>query len=275
MDRRTKEWRNAAVAGVMLGMAHSAGAAQGYFGFSTGAEFTTGEYGGEGAIDDWYIPFTFDYIKDSLILSLTIPHVRYSVPADEVVLAEPKGGFVLVTTEDREEEAGLGDVTAEINYYDAFDILASRGYAIDLAGEIKFGTADPDRGLGTGKNDYSVEASLFKPVAAYDLLGTVGYRFRGEPRDLELRDTWYGTLDAAYRLSNRFTVGVAYDYRQSPFFRHDPGSELTLYFNDAPTRDRSGTVYLIHGLTDSSPEWGIGLTLSFDFIPRTPRRVER
>jgi len=45
-----------------------------------------------------------------------------------------------------------------------FDVLSSSSgdLAMDLTGKIKFGTADEDKGLGTGEQDYSLQADVFR-----------------------------------------------------------------------------------------------------------------
>ena len=73
----------------------------------------------------------------------------------------------------------------------AYDVLNSerRGMALDLMGRVKFGTADADKGLGTGEQDFTVRADLYKYLEQFTLLGSVGYKFRGDPAGVDLENS--------------------------------------------------------------------------------------
>jgi hypothetical protein len=77
-------------------------------------------------------------------------------------------------------ESGVGDVVGSIT---AFDVLSAGGgdVVLDLTGKAKFGTADADRGLGTGEQDYALQADVSRFFRHASLMGTVGYAVRGDP----------------------------------------------------------------------------------------------
>ena len=60
--------------------------------------------------------------------------------------------------------SGLGDVTASAGY--ALFASADHTFGLDLTGKVKFATADENKGLGTGKNDYGLALDTYKVSGA-------------------------------------------------------------------------------------------------------------
>jgi len=73
--------------------------------------------------------------------------------------------------------------------------------------KIKFPTADEHRGLGTGRFDETIGVDLSKAflerASAYL---TLAYTFVGSPRGADLRDTFAGSVGAAYAVTRPFSV---------------------------------------------------------------------
>jgi hypothetical protein len=71
----------------------------------------------------------------------------------------------------------MGDLVAAFGYT-VLNSVAS-GTIIDVVGKVKFGTADEDKGLGTGEDDYSVQIDGYKAFKRLTFLLTAGIRDRG------------------------------------------------------------------------------------------------
>lgn len=227
--------------------------------WSSGLEYASGTYGGDADIEDLYLPVTMGLDFERVSFDLTVPYLTVRAPAGTTVTvpgSEPVPGSGQTVT-----ESGLGDVIAGITIYDVVYSL-DLGLALDLTGRVKFGTADVDKGLGTGENDFTLRADLYKYLENFTLLGSVGYKFRGDPADLDLEDVLIGSVGAIYHANDERSIGLILDYREAAIGDIDAVSELSAFvsheFNDAWTVQ----VYVFTGFTDSSSDWGGGFLLT-------------
>jgi len=225
--------------------------------FGTGAEYTTGEYGATESIEEVYAPVSASWQSRRLGVRVTVPYLRVSGPGS--VLAAGPGGEVIPVPGGRVAADGLGDVLVSMTVYDV--ISPARDTHVDLSGRVKLGTADADQGLGTGENDYSAEVNLLRDFSRATAYALGGYKWRGDPPDVDLEDVAYGAIGGDYLASRGVRLGLVFDFRQSSLPGYDDIRELSAY---AVVRLNSGITlqpYLIHGLSDSSPEWGAGISL--------------
>src|SRR3954469_16534036 len=181
----------------------------------TGLDYTTGNYGSSQSTDILYVPFIAKYESGPWVLKATVPWIRITGPgnvvgagADRVVLSEGNAP--------RRTASGLGDIVLSGSYTLLGDmgLLADRSSApigLDIGGKVKLGTADEAQGLGTGKNDYSLQADAYKTFGAWTAFGSLGYRWYGDPAGVDLKDVFYGSVGATYRFTRDSSGGLAYD----------------------------------------------------------------
>jgi len=219
-----------------------------------GAEYSTGNYGTEFDFEDTYVPLSAIVSGDKVSFRITVPYV--SVYAPEGTIYDPDGVPVPGTGE-MTTESGLGDILASVTVY---DVLRSERHriAVDLTGKVKFGTADENVGLGTGKTDLSVQADAFKFADKTTLMTSVGYRFRGQPEGFVLDDTVFAAIGITYRLTPELRGGLFYDYRQASFADNDDSQEISAFLSRRVNDDWRIQAYVLAGLSDRSPDFGGG-----------------
>lgn len=232
---------------------------------STGVEYITGTYGGTEDIEELYMPLTFNVNANKFSVSVSVPYLSVSAPAGTVTDGQTVPGEGDITT-----ESGLGDVTTNLTIYDVY-YNANLDFALDVTGAVKFGTADFDKGLGTGENDYSLYLDGYKWFEGFTLLGSIGYRWRGEPDGVELNDVLVGSLGGLWPAGSKSTLGMIFDYRESALEGSDDIQELTAFGSIELNDHWYLQLYGFAGLTDSSPDWGGGLMISTD-VRRVPSR---
>jgi hypothetical protein len=236
--------------------------AEGLTTLSVGADYSSGNFGLSDSTRVFYLPTTAKHETGRWVLKLVVPYIRITGPSNVVGAPEnqvilPNGSFALRT------ESGLGDVVASAFY----NVLNGRDtpLGLDIGAKIKFGTADDSRGLGTGKNDYSVQADFFKAIGAFTPFGTLGYRRYGDPAGVDLRNVAYGTIGSSYRMSQLTSVGLAYDWRDRIVEGSGRVSELTAYVSRRFSGDWKLQIYAVRGFTDASPDFGAGSSLAYSF----------
>lgn len=225
------------------------------FTLSTGINFASGTYGGEVDIEDIYVPLTAIVDYGNVTFRLTVPYLSVKAPGGTIFDpgGEPLPGSGAVTT-----ESGLGDIIGSVTFYDV--IYSQRlDFAMDLTGKVKFATADEDKGLGTGESDYSVQADLYKFFDQFTLLGSVGYKFRGEPAGVDLDDVLMASIGGTYKFNPDVNGGLFFDYRESAIGGNDAIQELSVFVSSRVSDDWRLQAYVLSGFTDSSPDWGGGI----------------
>jgi hypothetical protein len=229
---------------------------------SLGAEYTSGDYGGSSSVDEVYTPLTGSWDNGLVGLRLTVPWLTVRAPEGTVV--DGPDGQPVVGEGPTRTESGVGDVIAAVTWIDAlnFETVAT---SIDLTGTVKFGTADEDKGLGTGENDYSLQADVYKFVGPTTAILTTGYTIRGDPSEYDLDDVWFLSGGIAFRVSESSRGGVFLDWRQSAVDGADDPAELSGFLGTHLNDRTDLSAYALAGLSDSSPDWGFGLNLSRRF----------
>lgn len=221
-----------------------------------GAEYTEGKYGTPDRTEQWTYPLMFRYETGPLTLRLNVPYVevRGTVRRDT-------GGSVSATPR---TERGLGDVTGSAFY----NLVDSRRAAVgmDLGLKIKFATADKSKTLlTTGETDYSLQADFYKNYGNTTPFATLGWTRKGDPTGINFRNPFYGSVGASFKLSDRASAGLAYDYREKLLSGSKPISEASLFATYKLTGNWKAQVYGLAGLSDGSPDWGLGGTLGYTY----------
>lgn len=227
-----------------------------------GAEHSSGDYGGDRTIEDFYVPVTFAYLGESLSVGLTVPYLSIRAPSGTTTTGND--GEIIVGEGEYRSEKGLGDIIARLTFLDVYR-NDSLDIAVDVGAKVKFGTADEEKGLGSGETDYSLQSNIYKYFDGYYLMGTLGYKMRGEPDGLNVDDVWFGSVGAVFRYSIKTNVGVAFDYRQSSFENTDDIRELSLFVSHRAKQSWGVSAYTFVGMSDSSPDLGAGASYKYYF----------
>lgn len=252
-----------AVMASAIGMQMSAQAEEGWseFRISGGAEFTSGSYGGTEDTDIFFVPVSASYETEKFRFKGTVSYLQIEGPGgviggDGGVVIGPGGGAVT-------SESGMGDtiLAATYNLYpDANDAPF-----LELTGKVKLPTADSDKGLGTGEMDYSVQVDVFQAFGNVTPFGTVGYKLRGDPEGFDLNDSFFASAGAAVKMSETFSIGGVYDYRDAATDFADNVSEVSPFATFKVTDSAVVQVYGVFGLSDGSPDTGGGVQLRKSF----------
>lgn len=232
--------------------------ADGKLNLFTGFEYSSGDYGEKIDTQIWTVPLTLKYRNGPLTAKLSTSWLHVTGPGTVTPEGDPIPGSGKKTT-----EQGMGDVYATL----AWNLLDERDHVMgmDVGAKVKFGTADEDKYLGTGENDYALQAEVFKPVGAWYPSIKLGYNWKGDPSGIDYRNVWYGSVGTDYRLSKTYSVGGYYDWRQKLTSGGNQIKELMVYFHTHINDSNKLNVYMLTGFTDSSPDWAAGLSLNHRF----------
>ena len=230
---------------------------------STGVDFEQGDFGTQSNIEKTTIPLTVGVAKGRVRASAQLPWVRVTAPGNVIAPTGPLGLPILVDptrSATRSTREGLGDLRVGA----AYD-LPLRGFFASVRTGAKLPTASTDKGLGTGKADYSVGADVAKPLGAVTPFAGVTYTMPGDPAGFALRNSFAGQAGAALRLGKTTSAQLGYAFAQSPSEAGDDDQRIVGGVNTGVGKDLSLGVYGSGGLSDGSPGVSGGVTLGFKF----------
>ena len=236
---------------------------------STGFDFRTGDYTDEVRSDLWYVPFsvgyTFDdfgltsYPSDLIELRITVPllHVRGpgSILTERGFVATPPGSG-------RDSRGGLGDIVVRGSYV-LFPPPESGLPAFELTGRAKIPTASKREALGTGEPAYTLQLDLFDRYGPVTPLVSVGYRFVVPSEGFDLNNSWFTSVGAGFRVADPLVIGMLYDFWQATSATGADAHELFPYASWRIAPKLLVGPYAVICLSPGSPDWGVGLQLTY------------
>lgn len=236
-----------------------------------GADYSSGNYGTDTTTTILSVPVTAKYSAGNWTWKASLPWMRVDgdpnvVPGLGSVLntnpnGRGRGGGILDPEAPASGTAsGIGDLRLGASY--ALDTGGPLG--VDLSAHVKVATADEDKGLGTGANDYGVAVDLYRDFNGTLLFGGAGYTRLGDSDYIDVDSVLNANAGAAWKVGAA-NVGAMYDWREAASVGAEDRSELT-GFVAFPTGARSKVqLYGVAGLSDGSPDWGVGLSLTTGF----------
>ncbi|HLA74483.1 MAG TPA: hypothetical protein VJM76_01040, partial [Gammaproteobacteria bacterium] len=213
----------------------AAGAEQNSFSLTSGFDYSTGKYGTDSATDILYIPLIAKYETPRLTYKLTVPYISIKsaggvVGGDgsPIVIGAGSGGA-------RTTQSGLGDIVGAVSYT-LFEQTDSSPL-VDITGKIKFATADENKGLGTGENDYTVQADVYRTYGAFTPFGTLGYKVLGDTPTTNFNNVLFGSLGGGYKINQQTSSGLILDLREAATSSGSPQRDLTAYVSHKLTSE--------------------------------------
>ena len=257
--------------GALLIAAGTSHAADG-FNLGVGVDYSSGEYGTDTTTDILSIPVTAKYTAGAWTYKASLPWLR--VEGDPNVL--PGLGGVVNLNPQRRGRGGTGGVTpvpvesgsesgiGDLRLAATYSVDSGGPLGVDLTANAKIATADEDKGLGTGANDYGVAVDLYRDFSGTLVFGGVGYTLLGDSDFIDVDSVLNANLGTSWK-AGPGSLGVMYDYRQAASDDADVRSEVTGFYS-FPVGERSKMqAYAVGGLSDGSPDWGVGLSVSTGF----------
>lgn len=242
------------VAGVLLTAAPAAPAGtdptwEGGLSFS----YMRGDYGQNRTSEIYYGSLMVKRYLDRGDITLTIPYL--DIPSDGVTFV----GGTAESAGSGSGGSGLGDIILKGRYY----AVEQEGLVpfIDLVGSIKFPTANPDKGLGTGQPDFTVlsEFAWRLGESAWTALAEMGYTFVGKPAGMDVKNRWLYSVGLAYDLDPKLTLSGYLDGRTAIFESSANPLSVLLMAQYKLQPDLRLDAMLELGLTDGAPDFGITL----------------
>jgi len=269
--------------------------AEGRWSFSSGAEYTNGDYGEAQDTTIIIAPFSFGYRTDRWGARITVPYVSIEgpgtiVPGSAGSAAGGAGGLSGIVggvgglldglldgllggdgppggadapdpgtppTTTTIKEDGLGDITVALS---AVPYRSDGGTRLTLGARVRIPTADADRSLGIDDTAVAISSTLAHSFGATTAVyGSIGYERAFESE----ANAFFAQLGAETYVVPRILLGASADWAQAGSKLRRDSTQATLYAGYDLGSEIRFLAYGTAGLTDTSPDVGAGLRVIY------------
>jgi len=251
-----------------------------------GFEYASGDYGTGIGTDSVYMPFTAAvYPTERLDFSLELPFVYQSTSAvvagqymgmqNQAAGAQPfmaammgpgMGSGMRTTASAAgvdSSQSGLGDLKLKAGYV----LYTEEEYipAIRPNFYLKIPTADKNKFLGTGAFDEGFAVELTKWFGNWFADGEAGYAIQGKSSVLAVKNYLYYYAGGGYQLTDRLRPMLLVKGSTPTTEGASPLMEVRLRAKYQLTKQTGIDGYLAKGIETASPDYGMGLAISYEF----------
>jgi len=225
------------------------------FELATGTDYSVGHYGAAVDTTVWSVPLDLKAQIGRLRLQASLPYEFIDGPGQlvgGVIVSSP--GSTTATS-----RSGIGD----LNLSAAYLLTREKGSvpSIEVGGGVKLPTAETS--IGTGKADYSVNASFYETIAPETILfGSVGYSWLGSPSAYQLKDGITASGGLNFRPASNQNYGVSVAYREPLAAGLKGQAVVSPYMTYRFSKLLGLTLYGMAGLNNASPRLGAGIRLT-------------
>lgn len=227
------------------------------FSIATGIDYSTGDYGQAAETEILVVPMTARASAGQLSFTATLPYLRIDGPGGVVI--GPGGDPLPGVPTTGGVRDGIGDLSLGATYTIPADTLG--GLEIGLGGRVKLPTSPQSRQLSTGETDYAVSADISYAAGNVIPFVNIGYRFLGDPEGTDLRNGPTASVGSSFALGRSVLI-ASYDYARSVSPAVDDSHELFGGLSGPLSERLNLTGYGVVGLSDGSPDFGIGLLIT-------------
>lgn len=242
--------------------------------FSSGVDYSSGDYGASQDTDILIAPFTIAFEGARWRASATATYVSVEGAAGVVPGAtsaigggSPLGGVTnpllgggdsgagpLAAPEISEQ--GLGDTTLEIAF---IPYVGDNGARISASGAARLPTGDEERSLGAGETIVSGAIGASHPLGERaGIYGAVGY---SQALDSDEGGVFVsGGLEG--RVSDSVSIGASAEWSEASIAGASERTQATLYSSFALNDHVQIAAYAVAGLSEAAPDAGGGIRLT-------------
>ncbi|WP_454830083.1 hypothetical protein [Pseudoxanthomonas wuyuanensis] len=254
-----------------LTIAGAACAADGATSSGVGVDYSSGKYGGDITTEILSVPISVRTVHGNWSFRASLPWIRVSGDPDVLPtlgtvdnlnpLGRGRSGIIGAPSEEEQAASGTASGMGDLTLGMAYSVPTSGALGLDLGVNAKIATADEDKGLGTGANDYGASIDLYRDFDGTLLFGGIGHMWLGTSEFIDVGNINTGNVGISQRIG-RVRAGTMYQHRSATVSSLEPRRELIGFLNLPSARNGRWQLYISRGLSDSSPDWGAGVAIS-------------
>ncbi|MBT5073261.1 MAG: hypothetical protein HOJ34_07990 [Kordiimonadaceae bacterium] len=236
--------------------------------FITGYDHSSGKFNLPTTTNISYVPYSLRYRIGKLGFRASSGYISFAAPRNVVTAVEGTPLVTDVRLSDKDKlqtrrKNGFGDVYLSASY--SYDNPFNNDLYIDFTAKVKIPTADENKGLGTGKVDYTGQIDVSYLFGNFMPYGTIGYRVIGKNQLYDLQNSLFASIGMAYYLTYDTSIGVSYDYRESATPNFNSPKEIFAYTDIQLNENWGLNVYGVVGLNNVTTDYGAGTQIRYKF----------
>lgn len=208
------------------------------------------------------IPMSGEYENGPWMIKVLVPYTPISGTPNLIPGAVAPGIDSLSSgTAARVPQVGLVDTVAAASY----KIYSGKSstFGIDLTGKIKLNAADAS--LVSGQNNYAAQADAYQSFNRFTAIGSLGYKFMGNPTGINMNRVIYGSFGGSYQLDDKLNGGVDFSLSQSPSITEEGYRGLTAYVSRKIGKNFKAKGYILKGFSNGTPDSSLGAQVNYGF----------
>lgn len=267
---------------------------------STGLDFSSGKFGTNSRTDVLVVPLAARVTTGNWAFRASLPVVSVRGDATTIgsqvfVVVDDNGGLrsgssggsgggrdhpeddgsvttgtTTTTSTRRVTNTGLGDLSLSATY--SFDELLGSDTYLDVSGRVRLPTGEESKGLSLGVTDYAAAAEIGLDRDGGGVYLNGGRRFLEDATAFKREDGWQAGVGGWLDLTDNTVLGAFADWRESSSGAGDDPAEAGAYITHRLTPSLKVGLNASAGLTDASPDFGVGLSLSWRANERGDRK---
>lgn len=266
---------------------------------STGLDYSSGKFGTNTRTEVLVVPFAARVTTGNWAFRASLPMVSVrgdstTIGSQVFVVVDDNGGLrsssggsgggrdhpeddgsvttstTTTTTTRRVTNTGVGDMSLSATY--SFDSLFGDNTYLDVAGRVRLPTGDEGKGLSLGVTDYAATAEVGLDHDGGGVYLNGGRRFLEDSTAFKREDGWQAGVGGWLDVADDTVVGAFADWRESSSGLGDDPAEAGAYITHRLTPALKVGLTASAGLTDASPDFGVGISLSWRANERGDRK---
>ena len=238
-------------------LAQDAGGSSTSLAASIGADYSSGTYGAEEKTNVVLVPLIVRARTGDFSVSTSVTYIRIDGPADVVI--GPDGEQLPGVPAGDGVREGLSDLSLGVGY--TFGGDGSNDPQFALSGRVKLPTSKASDQLSTGKFDYSVRGEASVQLGVFTPFASIGYRFLGDPDGVDLQNGASASIGASATIGRKVLI-ASLDYAAASSKNSEDSRSLFAGVSIPLDPRFSLTGYSVAGLSESSPDYGVGLLVT-------------
>lgn len=232
--------------------------------FSSGVDYSNGDYGEAQDTTIVTVPLSAGYTEDRWSAVLVVPIVSIEGPGTIVpggLSGGPLGGLLggaeAAAPIGGVDATGLGDVSLSVS---VVPVKSAEGFEFSINGRVRAPTADADRGLGTGEGAAALGGGVRQSVGERAaVFGSLGYEQAFESGGGGV----IAGVGAETYVAERVIAGGTLEFSQTTSELRRDATQAGAYVGVDVGANARLLAYGSAGLTETSPDVGAGLRLTF------------
>ncbi|HET7083360.1 MAG TPA: hypothetical protein VFI23_01210 [Rhizomicrobium sp.] len=231
---------------------------------SSGLDFSSGKYGAGQTTDILMSLTDITLQRGDFRFSGSLPYLDIKGP--DSVIAGSNGVPVAIrrgVSAIRTKRSGWGDLNLAATWSVPSEDIDD--FQVDLTGRVKVATANAEKGLSSGENDFDFSVDVAREIGIWTPFVNFGYRVPGRPSAYSLVSAPSFSVGTTLQIGDQLVGQAAYEFDGTISNTLADSQQLLASLSWLCTDKLTVTTYVTRGVSAGAAQVGTGLLVSWKF----------